>query len=704
MEPTTAMHSGNDSYVNNNININNNNNNNDNSNIDSLPSFITGAHGGISQEGVNVPETDIVWTSLEKIHAVSGSTGDEDSLSGRARQSVFRRSNDNLIAAESSGSHETRVNNESRRTTEVGLGCGQVVVELEQKLNDAVAQSDEMQHRIAELCRENENLRKLLGGAQPGSVVGSAFIPHQTAEVPECENRLQEHCLPNSVTRDPISKGSAAELGEPTNIGSDRGKPVSAPTEALISRTRSEDAIERTEMVSETAGPSGFPVNGATNSSVCNKHSNELINRAAVAFDMYDKLKTAMEQLQGRFSQAMQQNASLCDEKDQLEHIVEQLRTETDTIGEYITIYQHQRKVTRDRLREKQAYIERISHEKEEVQRKLLELQELVVNLLHERGLLHSYQTSGRSSPRVGKMQLQRSGSAESQHSGTQQILGGSGAFEEAITVESMTSFETSGAESNLMVEEPPIPRPLSPRITKPHYLEERVRELSETVVDEVTGVAVLMDGSSGGSSVVLGAERGSQYPAQEDITDDCSIGSSDPGVHLHHSLASEDQQSRSGSSSPVETNQSSGEHSPGISRCRSQNSTACSRFATTETTADVPDGDGRRASGQSLRLGAPFAKENVPLRGIRGRHRSDQCRPHSHDHPQVQDLVSAPNATNAPFVGGVGFGAGGSATTQRILELLSEIRGNQDGSLGSRAGSSKSVHCRYCTGQLQIV
>lgn len=81
-----------------------------------------------------------------------------------------------------------------------------------------------------------------------------------------------------------------------------------------------------------------------------------------------ENLRTSMEQLQQRFAKAMTENADLSDQNQQLEHLITQLQSETETIGEYITIYQHQRRTIRERLKEKEDYVARLAREKEDVQ------------------------------------------------------------------------------------------------------------------------------------------------------------------------------------------------------------------------------------------------------------------------------------------------------------------------------------------------
>ncbi len=101
----------------------------------------------------------------------------------------------------------------------------------------------------------------------------------------------------------------------------------------------------------------------------------------------------AMLQLQEKFKSVVDRMADLTDEKQQLEHLVMQLQSETETIGEcsllfifavkcvanryvmtesryyfaeeYVALYQKQRSVLQQRARETDFKMERVSQEKE---------------------------------------------------------------------------------------------------------------------------------------------------------------------------------------------------------------------------------------------------------------------------------------------------------------------------------------------------
>ncbi|KAF6124586.1 golgin A2 [Phyllostomus discolor] len=112
-------------------------------------------------------------------------------------------------------------------------------------------------------------------------------------------------------------------------------------------------------------------------------------SRDSAPAESHQALQVAMDKLQSRFTDVMQENADLKERVEELEHRCIQLSGETDTIGDYITLYQNQRAVLKERHREKEEYISRLAKDKEDMKVKLLELQELVVRLVGERNELY---------------------------------------------------------------------------------------------------------------------------------------------------------------------------------------------------------------------------------------------------------------------------------------------------------------------------
>ncbi|XP_054938791.1 golgin subfamily A member 2 isoform X6 [Physeter macrocephalus] len=105
----------------------------------------------------------------------------------------------------------------------------------------------------------------------------------------------------------------------------------------------------------------------------------------SVPAETHQALQVAMDKLQGRFTALMQEKVDLKERVEELEHRCIQLSGETDTIGEYIALYQSQRAVLKARHQEKEEYISRLAQDKEAMKVKLLELRELVLRLVDER-------------------------------------------------------------------------------------------------------------------------------------------------------------------------------------------------------------------------------------------------------------------------------------------------------------------------------
>ncbi|XP_036384544.1 golgin subfamily A member 2 isoform X4 [Megalops cyprinoides] len=119
----------------------------------------------------------------------------------------------------------------------------------------------------------------------------------------------------------------------------------------------------------------------------------------SVPTEVHEALRAAMEKLQQRFTELMQEKADLKERVEELEHRCIQLSGETDTIGEYIALYQNQRAIMKQRHLEKEQYISMLAKDKEEMKAKLAELQDLVMRLVGERNEWYSKYMGSVSDP-----------------------------------------------------------------------------------------------------------------------------------------------------------------------------------------------------------------------------------------------------------------------------------------------------------------
>ncbi|XP_023167270.2 golgin subfamily A member 2 [Drosophila hydei] len=89
----------------------------------------------------------------------------------------------------------------------------------------------------------------------------------------------------------------------------------------------------------------------------------------------------AVEKLQSRFTTLISKVADLTEEKQSLEHLVLQLQSETETIGEYIALYQTQRRMLKQREYEKATQMRLLKAEREQLREKIDALNKLVGSL-----------------------------------------------------------------------------------------------------------------------------------------------------------------------------------------------------------------------------------------------------------------------------------------------------------------------------------
>ncbi|GBP64106.1 Golgin subfamily A member 2, partial [Eumeta japonica] len=98
-------------------------------------------------------------------------------------------------------------------------------------------------------------------------------------------------------------------------------------------------------------------------------------------------IEDAMLKLQERFLNKMKEVADLSDEKQKLEHIVMQLQNETDTICEYVALYQQQRGILRRREEERNAQIKFFESERERMRTQLEGLANIITKLSEDNKL-----------------------------------------------------------------------------------------------------------------------------------------------------------------------------------------------------------------------------------------------------------------------------------------------------------------------------
>ncbi|CAF1093853.1 unnamed protein product [Rotaria sp. Silwood1] len=90
----------------------------------------------------------------------------------------------------------------------------------------------------------------------------------------------------------------------------------------------------------------------------------------------------SQQQLFEHLNESIRENADLKDRIQHLEHVILQLQSETETIGDYIYLYQQQREQLQKRYQEKDIYINQLTQDRFNLQKKLSELEILLVQIL----------------------------------------------------------------------------------------------------------------------------------------------------------------------------------------------------------------------------------------------------------------------------------------------------------------------------------
>lgn len=92
-----------------------------------------------------------------------------------------------------------------------------------------------------------------------------------------------------------------------------------------------------------------------------------------------------LKKLEIRFKETMERVAELTEEKQRLEHLVLQLQGETETIGEYITLYQKQRSILQKKAEEREQMFRQLVEQRNHQQEQLHQLKVLVAQMISQK-------------------------------------------------------------------------------------------------------------------------------------------------------------------------------------------------------------------------------------------------------------------------------------------------------------------------------
>ncbi|XP_063066326.1 golgin subfamily A member 2 isoform X3 [Engraulis encrasicolus] len=252
--------------------------------------------------------------------------------------------------------------------------------QAQERLNQLARDNEELKSEVQELLNssmlastsrdQGDGLESQAAPAPEGAEKSAIAIPEDFDSREEMEEFLQTVLVRVERERDELQRQLEEERRlHHTALQQQQAAVLSQQQQGAVMAQQQQQQLQQLESV--TTGPS-VTVSGPGES-------------GSVPAEVHEALRVAMEQLQERFTSLMQEKADLRERLEELEHRCIQLSGETDTIGEYIALYQNQRAIMKQRHIEKEQYINMLAQDKEEMKAKLSELQELVMRLVGER-------------------------------------------------------------------------------------------------------------------------------------------------------------------------------------------------------------------------------------------------------------------------------------------------------------------------------
>ncbi|XP_059048862.1 golgin subfamily A member 2 [Achroia grisella] len=124
----------------------------------------------------------------------------------------------------------------------------------------------------------------------------------------------------------------------------------------------------------------------------CSDEHQQFLIQSTTKNDFTTPNDDAMLKLQDRFLKIMKEVADLSDEKHRLEHIIMQLQNETDTICEYVALYQQQRSLLKKRDDERSAQIKIFQEECNKLKNQIEELSDILTRFAEDKELISYFQ------------------------------------------------------------------------------------------------------------------------------------------------------------------------------------------------------------------------------------------------------------------------------------------------------------------------
>ncbi|KAJ0181796.1 hypothetical protein K1T71_002518 [Dendrolimus kikuchii] len=250
------------------------------------------------------------------------------------------------VAAQIATEQNRKLKEDMQRLEEAFVKMSKDKLELTEKLTAEKFLTRELTLKLADIeekAKESENKLK----AKDGEMI-----------------RLQANCRSTAEKYEILLKQSQI-INDTSDVNSNKITSRDSPTDTEV--------------------PNSYSIERSESKVVCDQENE-------VKFEKQD----AMKKLQDRFLKIMDEVANLSDEKHRLEHIILQLQNETDTICEYVALYQQQRSLLKRRDEERSAQLKIFQSECERLRNQLDELTSILLRFVEDKDLSLYFQAESK--------------------------------------------------------------------------------------------------------------------------------------------------------------------------------------------------------------------------------------------------------------------------------------------------------------------
>lgn len=239
----------------------------------------------------------------------------------------------------------------------------ELLANKEEKLKSLENELDEIREKLSEAERWKENVPDmgLLQAAMESDRVAAARAIEQNNTLKQKLNELEEYIIKLN--------NSKLELTEEL----DKYRHMAGEYRLQLEKYKSRQEMRMVDSVTQT-----------NHIRKANSVSQTTVHDIATTAEPHEPVSVeTLVMIEDKLKKTMDRVADLSDEKQRLEHLVLQLQSETETIGEYVTLYQNQRSLLKEKADEKERQMAVIAKEREELKAKLNEINTLLTKFPH---------------------------------------------------------------------------------------------------------------------------------------------------------------------------------------------------------------------------------------------------------------------------------------------------------------------------------